>query len=208
MTTCRGASGLPSASSRCWRISLPAGWRRSRPARVLPVAPRAWGREPGAAAAPSRWLWVSPPASSVAADHLPRPVSDVAADLRQVIRRLEAKSRASPAFRRSGSLEDLVGGAVEETDRGNVLCVRRRFADDHHHGRQPLERARGITEAPLALLARGQSPPGPRLLYLDTETTGLAGGTGTYVFLVGVGFFDDGAFEVRQYFMRDLDEEP
>jgi len=95
-------------------------------------------------------------------------VSDVASDLRQVIRRLEAKSRASPAFRKSGSLEDLVGGAVEETDRGNVLCVRRRFTDDHRHGRQPLERARGLTEAPLALLARGEAPGGPRLLYLDT----------------------------------------
>ena len=47
-----------------------------------------------------------------------------------------------------------------------------------------------------------------RQLILDTETTGLAGGTGTYVFLVGVGFFDGDEFEVRQYFMRDLDEEP
>ena len=55
----------------------------------------------------------------------------------------------------------------------------------------------------------GTPPPaGGRLLYLDTETTGLAGGTGTYVFLVGVGFFDGDTFEVRQYFMRDLDEEP
>jgi hypothetical protein len=136
-------------------------------------------------------------------------VSDVASDLRQVIRRLEAKSRASSAVRRRGSLEDLVGGAVEETEKGRILCVRRRFAEDHHHGRQPLEAAREMGEGPRARRARGAAPPrGPRLLYLDTETTGLAGGTGTYAFLVGVGFFDAGAFEVRQYFMRDLDEEP
>jgi hypothetical protein len=51
-------------------------------------------------------------------------------------------------------------------------------------------------------------PAGGRLLYVDAETTGLAGGTGTYAFLVGAGFFDGAAFEVRQYFMRDLDEEP
>ena len=50
--------------------------------------------------------------------------------------------------------------------------------------------------------------PAARLLYLDTETTGLAGGTGTYAFLVGAGYFDGDAFEVRQYFMRDLDQEP
>jgi hypothetical protein len=52
------------------------------------------------------------------------------------------------------------------------------------------------------------SPRPDRLLYLDIETTGLAGGTGTYPFLVGAGFFEDGSFVVRQYFMRDLDEEP
>ena len=137
-------------------------------------------------------------------------MSDTAAsDLRQVIRRLEAKSRASPAFRRTGSLADLVGGAIEETDRGPVLCVRRRFAPDHRHGRQPLEAAREMTAPSVTLLARAEAPPrGPRFLFLDTETTGLAGGTGTYAFLVGVGFFDGGEFEVRQYFMRDLDEEP
>jgi hypothetical protein len=51
-------------------------------------------------------------------------------------------------------------------------------------------------------------PRVPGLLYLYSDRSGLAGGTGTYAFLVGVGFFDGGEFEVRQYFMRDLDEEP
>jgi uncharacterized protein len=46
-----------------------------------------------------------------------------------------------------------------------------------------------------------------RALFIDTETTGLAGGTGTYAFLVGVGFVDGAEFVVRQYFMRDLSEE-
>ena len=136
-------------------------------------------------------------------------MSDAISDLGRVIRRLEAKSKASATFRRTGSIEDLLGGAVEETDRGQVLVVRRRFEAGHRHGRQPLGAARVMADAPLALLARLGTPPGgPRLLFLDTETTGLAGGTGTYAFLVGVGFFDGDAFEIRQYFMRDLDEEP
>lgn len=46
------------------------------------------------------------------------------------------------------------------------------------------------------------------LLFLDTETTGLSGGTGTYVFLVCLGWFDDDAFVVEQYFMEDYDREP
>jgi uncharacterized protein YprB with RNaseH-like and TPR domain len=44
-------------------------------------------------------------------------------------------------------------------------------------------------------------------LFLDIETTGTAGGTGTYAFLVGLGFVDDGYFQVRQFFLHDLGEE-
>jgi uncharacterized protein YprB with RNaseH-like and TPR domain len=45
-------------------------------------------------------------------------------------------------------------------------------------------------------------------VFLDTETTGLSGGSGTAAFLVGVGFADGDRFCVRQYFMRDYHEEP
>ncbi|MDD4363134.1 MAG: ribonuclease H-like domain-containing protein [Atribacterota bacterium] len=44
-------------------------------------------------------------------------------------------------------------------------------------------------------------------LFFDTETTGLAGGAGTYIFLLGLGFFTADAFCVRQYFMSDYHEE-
>ena len=40
-------------------------------------------------------------------------------------------------------------------------------------------------------------------LFLDLETTGLAGGTGTIPFLVGMGFYADGRFNVVQYFLSD-----
>ena len=43
--------------------------------------------------------------------------------------------------------------------------------------------------------------------FLDTETTGLSHGAGTVAFLVGIGFFDEKGFTVRQYLMRDYDEE-
>ena len=47
----------------------------------------------------------------------------------------------------------------------------------------------------------------PGALYLDTETTGLAGGTGTYVFLVGLASWHGGTLTVTQYFLGDLDGE-
>ncbi|MBR5109207.1 MAG: ribonuclease H-like domain-containing protein [Clostridia bacterium] len=46
------------------------------------------------------------------------------------------------------------------------------------------------------------------ICFLDTETTGLSHGAGTVAFLVGVGYFDEAGFVVRQYLMRDYDEEP
>ncbi len=41
-------------------------------------------------------------------------------------------------------------------------------------------------------------------LFLDVETTGLAGGTGTYAFLVGLARLAPEGFCVRQFFLRDL----
>lgn len=41
-----------------------------------------------------------------------------------------------------------------------------------------------------------------RTVYVDTETTGLTGGSGTYAFLVGIGRFHQDAFVLRQLFLR------
>ena len=64
------------------------------------------------------------------------------------------------------------------------------------HGRMPLGDA----------VERGRvvGPDGGAIGWLDTETTGLAGGTGTYVFLVGIGAIEDRMFVVTQYFLADL----
>ena len=44
-------------------------------------------------------------------------------------------------------------------------------------------------------------------LFLDTETTGLGGGSGTYAFLVGIGWWEGGGLEIEQFFMREYSEE-
>ena len=44
-------------------------------------------------------------------------------------------------------------------------------------------------------------------LFLDTETTGISGGTGTYAFLIGLAWWESGGLHVEQLFMRDHDEE-
>ncbi|MGA9076369.1 MAG: ribonuclease H-like domain-containing protein, partial [Candidatus Sulfotelmatobacter sp.] len=46
-----------------------------------------------------------------------------------------------------------------------------------------------------------------RWLFLDTETTGLAGGSGTYAFLVGIAWWEGGGLEIEQFFIREYSEE-
>jgi len=44
-------------------------------------------------------------------------------------------------------------------------------------------------------------------LFLDTETTGIAGGSGTYAFLIGVAWWEGGGLEIEQFFLREYSEE-
>ena len=57
--------------------------------------------------------------------------------------------------------------------------------------------------------SRARPPwPDPRhILFLDVESTGLAGGTGTLPFLVGVAWWQEGTFRDRQYFMAGPQQE-
>src|SRR5690242_16551760 len=128
-------------------------------------------------------------------------------ELRRVIRRLEGHRlpRTAPE-----AVEAVVGGCLIETDAGTILAVRHEYPLDHRHGAPCLASVRDAPEALLRLLAKnaGEVPDPCGLLFLDTETTGLVGGTGTYAFLVGTGSVEEASFVVTQYLMRDLDEEP
>jgi uncharacterized protein len=128
-------------------------------------------------------------------------------DLRRVIRRIETRRPKRPAPQ---PIEEVLGGEVVDTGEGKLLVVRREFPLSHRHGHQTLG---AVLEAPLDLLsavARAERPveDARRLLFLDAETTGLAGGTGTYAFLVGAAWLEDDRLVLTQHFMRDFDEEP
>ena len=128
-------------------------------------------------------------------------------ELRRVIRRIETARPPRPA---AEPVERVVDGELLDTGQGSLVVVRREYPLAHRHGGEPLGAA---LAAPLRVLARAArvegdvgSPEG--LLFLDTETTGLAGGTGTYAFLVGVAHLAGDRVVVAQYFMRDFDDEP
>ena len=102
-------------------------------------------------------------------------------------------------------------GSVYEGPGGRCFIAERRFSAAHRHGGETLVGFLELADRAIACLARSATVPTldrREVLFLDTETTGLSGGTGTYVFMVGVGFFDGDGFVVRQYFMRHHAEEP
>ena len=53
---------------------------------------------------------------------------------------------------------------------------------------------------------RNPLPP-EEILFLDLETTGLAGGTGTYPVVSGIGYLRDGFLVLEQFLMEDFDRE-
>ena len=87
------------------------------------------------------------------------------------------------------------------------------FSREHHdvplasrYGGADLVRLLEVSEAAAARLQIRPEEPGvdlSRALFLDTETSGLAGGTGTFAFLIGVGFVDEDRFRVTQFLMRN-----
>ncbi len=100
-------------------------------------------------------------------------------------------------------IEELLPGEVLETPAGACFRASRSYAFHRRHGNAEISSLAEMNGAPLGVAA-----PPERWAFLDTETTGLAGGTGTYCFLVGVGALEGRDFRVQQFLMRDYSEEP
>ena len=105
-------------------------------------------------------------------------------------------------------IQSVVEGRFISTRQGETFSSEKNFPPDYRHGSTPLR-----TSVPLATIAqwsrdtRLNDIPIESFAFLDTETSGLAGGTGTYAFLVGVGRFEGDTFHLAQFFMRDPSEE-
>jgi uncharacterized protein YprB with RNaseH-like and TPR domain len=98
---------------------------------------------------------------------------------------------------------EALGGEWREDSGQRFLVVDRRYAPGHRHGHVAVcDSAPGdAASARLHLLAGSGASALDRLLFIDLETTGLAGGAGTYAFLVGCGWWDGSCFRVRQFFL-------
>jgi len=118
----------------------------------------------------------------------------------------------SPHTEEEDMLARMIGATVATTKFGNHLSVRNWHATPEFCApsdgviellRSASSRKRGSAINPLLHMAEDPE----KWLFLDTETTGLAGGTGTYAFLIGIAWWDAGGLQVEQFLMRDFSEE-
>jgi uncharacterized protein YprB with RNaseH-like and TPR domain len=128
--------------------------------------------------------------------------------LREKLRRI-----AAPATPREGVRPEATAplpGEPVESDEGPFWRRRTVLPWGHLHGALSLEEVHAASLGPLAELARDPALAGlemRRALFFDTETTSLGGGAGIYVFLLGLGHFEDHGFVVEQYFLHDVTQE-
>lgn len=107
------------------------------------------------------------------------------------------------------SIEKILSGRSHHTHMGETFVIEQVYPASHQHGQMPLQ-----VSAPMLMLSKWAADDricelaADGFAFLDTETTGLSGGAGTYAFLIGVGRFVGEEFHLAQFFMHDPIEEP
>jgi uncharacterized protein YprB with RNaseH-like and TPR domain len=102
---------------------------------------------------------------------------------------------------------EILEGEWIQSGSHRFLVVDRSYGPGHRHGSISIADCLPPEEgwSRLALLAG--SPCGRNLLFVDLETTGLAGGAGSYAFVIGCGWFTRGRFHVRQFVLSSFASE-
>ncbi len=120
------------------------------------------------------------------------------------LKALQPVAPPSPA-EPSRQVSSALPGDEVATSHGPVWVEKRVYPSFHPHGRYALGEMQRLSAEGLALF--GVPSLGARPAFLDTETTGLAGGAGTLVFLTGIGVWENDALTLHLVFLRSPDEE-
>src|SRR5574341_208772 len=115
----------------------------------------------------------------------------------------------SPERQERYEIDAVLSVAPFSTPLGETFVHEERFAAEYRHGHALIRPTASLEMmSAWAADARLRELPIESFAFLDVETSGLAGGTGTYAFLVGAGRFVEDEFVLQQFFMRDPTEEP
>ena len=122
-----------------------------------------------------------------------------------------SKNKSEKPMKKSGkNIEEILSGKFIKTPFGQSFVRENFFPNDYMCGDTLLSQIFKSSTHKLSHLVgdkRISEIDIRKTVFLDTETTGLSGGAGTFIFLIGLGYFTENQFCVRQYFMRDYNEE-
>ena len=106
-------------------------------------------------------------------------------------------------------MEEYLTGEVVENEHGSHFQTEKLYDRHKRYGSVDIDSLIALPEDLMGAISSGEVLPAKpeEWAFLDTETTGLAGGSGTYAFLIGIGHITPAGFRVRQFFMRDYGEE-
>jgi len=119
-----------------------------------------------------------------------------------------AASVPKPASQSREKLEKVISGREISNSAGSFLIKEQLYPLDYQHGK--IKFPAEISTVNINRSARIESRPDAlkRMLFIDTETSGLSGGAGTFAFLIGIGRFQADGFLLQQLIIRDPSEEP
>lgn len=136
-------------------------------------------------------------------------MSNLSAKLKSLGVQVGAKNLPPPKPKHTRAVENILPGHLHATQHGDAFVIQATYPAEYRHGNTALAINASLhTLAAWANAPRLAAGETRNLVFLDTETSGLAGGTGTFAFLIGLGRFADKAFQLTQIFMRDPIEEP
>jgi hypothetical protein len=124
----------------------------------------------------------------------PQPAATLPPTLAERIARTRRRALSDARAHRTPDLARITSGRWLAPQ---LLLVERRLPLCHAQGHVRLDLAR--SSAPCLLESLGAHTCDPeRMVFFDTETSGLAGGTGTIAFIVGLARFDREVLRIRQ----------
>jgi uncharacterized protein len=113
----------------------------------------------------------------------------------------ELRAGVRAARNEAERLERILGAATKKNQHGEYLSL-------HCWSGDPARYMPDLQALRLLMPGAPEEVADPeQWLFLDTETTGLAGGSGTYAFLVGIAWWEGGGLEIEQLFLREYSEE-
>lgn len=122
------------------------------------------------------------------------------------------KGNEVPAPKRNKpiSMVQAIGDSANllENQLGNVVIAEKTYPYGYQHGIIQFNDLIKVDNIHRAGRLNGGVDNLKKMIFLDTETTGLSGGTGTLAFLVGIARFDDDGLKLTQFLVEDPSEEP